>query len=225
MADRIPNWQRQAWLTEYQVCQHDNSSSSLGYWTLAGIFIGISSVLLAGLVYGMLANIQELTIIGAKYASTLRIIICGLGAGMIIILIFLCFWSKRENYLADRNYERMREIELQLGMWKSWKICVLDLWNKKRCKLCFKKTENLSDDDINEIWQKTLEEEKLTKGLSEESLGLLADRQEELFEICYRCEPQRWYESPSRYLHFPMIFCILIGLWAFFIGMALCIIS
>ena len=119
----------------------------------------------------------------------------------------------------DRNYERMREIELRLGMCKSLRVLVLDKWNKMRRKLGFKTLDEQSDENINDIWQKTLEEEELAKGLSEESLVLLADRQEELFEICYRCELQRWYEKPSRLLHFPVILYILIALWVFLLVM------
>ena len=92
----------------------------------------------------------------------------------------------------------MREIELELGMWKSLIIHLLDRWNKARRKLGFKNINKISDDNIDKIWQKTLEDDELLKGLSEESLGLFADNQEELFEICYRCKEQHGYEKPSR---------------------------
>ncbi len=210
--------ERETWLVEYQACEQESNSNALSYWTLAGIFIGLSSILLGGLIYSIVANIEIFTTIGVKDdAFILRIIILIFGLAMLFILVFLWLWLKRTNYLMDINYARMREIELRLGMCKSLRVLVLDKWNKVRRKLGFKTLNELSDDNINEIWQKTLkgkkEGEELAKGLSEESLGLLADRQEELFELCYRYKLQHCYESPSRNLHFPAILIILMLLW------------
>jgi hypothetical protein len=139
----VPNWQRQAWFTEYQACQHDNSSSSLSYWTLAGILIGISSVLLGGLVYGMLANYD-------LFGNFINVLLEGKGAakgdllllkivnsvillasiGIILVFYFLKRWLKRVAFLGHLNYERMREIEDDLGMWKSWRVHGIDQWNE-----------------------------------------------------------------------------------------------
>jgi hypothetical protein len=64
MADeQLEDWQRQALLIEYQVCQEDNSANFQGFWTLAAIFIGLSSAFLAGLIYAVIANESVFSII------------------------------------------------------------------------------------------------------------------------------------------------------------------
>jgi len=136
--------EEQAWLVEYQVCQQDANSTSSNYWTLAGIFIGVSSVLLAGIIYGVLANDNGFNAIDC----TLRTLVTIFGVAIITILVFLWFWLKRVNYLTDRNYERMREIELDLGMWKSWRVHSIDTWKD----LGFKSSDTLDDKKIDEMW-------------------------------------------------------------------------
>jgi len=210
----VPNWQKQAWLTEYQVCQQDNSSTASNYWTMAGIFIGISSVLLAGIIYVILAGkvFQDLfqggiTADAQSQVLVLRIIVLVLGTGTISIIVFLFFWLKRVNYLADRNYERMREIELELGMWKSWRVHSIDRWNE----LHISSSDTLDDKRIDEIWN--ILQEKLEKGLPKKYLGKLKQRKEELVRFCNRYRRQRWYEHPSRNVHYKVILGILIVLW------------
>ena len=217
-----------ALLVEYQACQHDNNSSASTYWTLAGIFIGISSVLLGGLLYGILSNIQIITKISPNDASTLRIIISALGAAIIIILLFLYLWLKRVGYLMDKNYQRMREIELKLGMWKSWRVHIRDQWNKMmpkklRFKGFFKSSVELSDEQMNQIWAQVLEKEK--KGLSKEYHGLLEEKQEKLIDLCDRSRLLPWYKHPTRDTHYKVIFFTLIVVWVFFIVMAFQIIG
>jgi hypothetical protein len=194
-------------LKEYEVCEQDISSTSINYWTLAGIFIGISSALLGGLLYGILTNIQVITTISTSDALTLRIIISVLSGAIITILVFLYFWLKRVNYLADRNYERMREIELELGMWKSWRIHSIDRWNE----LGIKRSDTLDNKKIDEIWDEI--REKLRKGLPKKYFVKLEQRKKELVQFC-NCCPQKWYEQMTRKLHCPTILFILIGLWA-----------
>jgi len=196
----------EALLKEYEVCQQDINSTSSNYWTLAGIFIGVSSVLLAGIIYGVLANDNGFNAIDC----TLRTLVTIFGVAIITILVFLWFWLKRVNYLTDRNYERMREIELDLGMWKSWRVHSIDTWKD----LGFKSSDTLDDKKIDEIWNSM--KGKLKERLPEKYFKRLRERKKELVQFCNRCNrfhPQHWYEGRSRNLHYIVILSILIGLW------------
>ena len=198
--------EEQAWLVEYQVCQQDANSTSSNYWTLAGIFIGVSSVLLGWLLYGMLAN--------AVNTYAFRTIITVVGVSMMMVLVFLWFWLKRVNYLADRYYDRMHEIEIKLGMHKNFRISAIDEWTR----LGFKSADKLSEKEINKRWNKLKPE--LLKRLASEYDVELDKLKQDLVEYCNRCPRQRWYERPSRNLHYRAIFSILIGLWSFAILIA-----
>ena len=112
---------RQTLLTEYQACQHDNSSTSLSYWTLAGIFIGVSSAVFGWLLYALIS--------AASQTFSLPIAISVVGGAIIAILYLLRRWLKRVQFLQAMNYERMREIEGEVGMWKSTRIDALDRWD------------------------------------------------------------------------------------------------
>ena len=196
-----PEPAKEALLTEYEACQHDNNSSTLEYWTLTGIFIGISSVLLGGILYRLLSNNEP--------SQEALVIITVLSVAVIVVLAFLCLWVKRVNYLADINYWRMREIELKLGMLKSWRVHSLDKWHK----LSLKKSDKLSNKEINEQWAKLKQKMKATEALSKEYLRLLEDRKKELVSLCNRYPAPQWYKRPTRELHYPLIIVILIALW------------
>jgi hypothetical protein len=207
-----------AWLVEYQACQQESDSNSSNFWTLASIFIGFSSALLGVLLYGMLANIDTITKIIGGDAWTLGIIITVVGLGMVSILIFLWFWLKRTQYLMDRNYERMREIELELKMQKSWRVNILDKWRE----LKLQKPYTLYEKNIDDIWNKLLP--KLRERLPEKYYAKLDERKNEFVQLCIITPIQHCYERPSRYWNIKFILGILIGLWVFLIGMALFII-
>jgi hypothetical protein len=200
----LENQQRQALMTEYQVCQHDNNTSAQNYWLLSSIFIGGSSAVLGWLLYALLTRPDlDPTLISAT------------GGAMIAILIFLKGWAKRIQYLADRNYERMREIELELGMWKSWRIHSLDRWTE----LGLKRHEPLNKRSINQIWEKLKPE--LQKSLhNDEHIKKLEMRKKELVQFCNLHGGQKWYELPIRKVVHKGIIFILIGLWVFLIVMA-----
>lgn len=133
-------------LKEYELCQHDKSSSSTSYWTLAGIFIGVSSAILAGLLYGIFANnslfqalvkilfsLDEITNdIEIKQVKVVAVCMLLLGIAMIIIICKLWRWLRRTQFLAFRNDERMREIERILKMWKSHIIHGIDNANEDK---------------------------------------------------------------------------------------------
>lgn len=214
----------QALLTEYQACQQDNSSTSISYWTLAGIFFGISSALLAALIYGVLANRDLFQILLSETTSSNALnqrIVLGvtlvLGTGIIFVLCFLWGWLKRVGFLQQINYERMREIELELGMWKSWRVHALDQWPIKRY-------DKLSD---KEIWDKLQKE--LKGNLNTKYSEQLEGREYILVKLFKRFHPKGcWprlrnkvgYIRPSSKLHVKGIFGTLIALWMIPIGLA-----
>ena len=51
---------------------------------------------------------------------------------LIAILCFLRRWLKRVAFLQQINFERMRDIERELGMWKSWRVHGVDHWTGNR---------------------------------------------------------------------------------------------
>jgi hypothetical protein len=125
----------QALLTEYQVCQQDQNANVQSYWTLSGIFIAFTSVLLGGLIYGVLSNKDLLKYIIQPGLSSdkrellmLGMITVVLGAAVLVILWILRGWLKRVNLASHLHYKRMREIELKLGLRKSFLIEGLDNW-------------------------------------------------------------------------------------------------
>jgi hypothetical protein len=200
---------RQAMLTEYQVCQHDNNTSAQNYWLLSSIFIGASSAVLGWLLYALITRPTQ--------CPLNPVVITVISGAMIAILIFLKGWAKRIQYLADRNYERMREIELELGMWKSWRIHSLDRWTE----LGLKRYELLNDKSVNQIWEKLKPE--LQKALhNDEHIKKLEMKKDELVQFCNLHGSQKWYEHPSRKVALKGIIFILIGLWVFLILVTCC---
>jgi len=126
----------QALLTEYQACQNDNSYSAQSYWTMAAIFIGISSALLGGFLYGLIQNTKLLRALlqevipndALPQAWALCVIVTVVGGVVIAILYFLRRWLRRVAFLQQINFERMRDIERQLGMWKNWRVHGVANW-------------------------------------------------------------------------------------------------
>jgi len=126
----------QALLTEYQACQHNNSSLGSTYWTLASIFIGISSAIFVGVLYAILSNTELLRaflhIDGdtgyTEIIKAVQITITILSIFMFLLLVSLRLWLRRFRFLQQVDFDRMREIERQLGMWKSWRVHGIDHW-------------------------------------------------------------------------------------------------
>lgn len=198
----------QALLTEYQVCQQQSDSSASSYWTLAAIFLGFSSVVLGGLLH-------EIITTTVRDACMLRIIVTGISVLMILMSLFLCFWLKRINDIAVKNFERMREIELDLEiMQKNWRVHAAACWTR----LKIQSKEKLCDEQINEIWDKLKIE--LRKGLPEQYYEKLESRKRRLVEYCNNLPPQRWHERQSRDSYYKAILVILSLLWVFLIVMA-----
>ena len=127
--------QRQAWLAEYQACMNNVISGANSYWTMAGIFIGISTVLLAALIGSVLTNdklfgllLSTSNDLLAETSVLLTIITIVVGGVVIAILSFLRRWLKRVAFLQQIDFERMRDIERDLGMWAHWRVHGVDHW-------------------------------------------------------------------------------------------------
>ena len=215
-----PEPAKEALLTEYEACQHDNDSSSLSYWTLAGIFIGVSSALLAGLIYGLLSNSILFQILlkvllresvpnsESRQIVALSIVILVLGAAIIIILKKLKQWLRRVRFLQQLNYERLREIELELGMWKSWRVHSIDEWQDiQRGKPC-----------DNKIWN--IIGNKLKENLNIKYSELLDKREYAVTELVKPPYPAK-YERPTSRGVFNWILRTIISLWIIFLGFSI----
>jgi len=233
----------EALLAEYEACEQDNNASPSVYWTMAGIFIGISSAMLGGLIYGVMANnelFQTLfEVISMKQITTngdprqilmLGIIILILGSVIVFILYFLKGWLRRISFLQQINFERMREIELELGMWKSWRVHGIDNWMEIRDRVgdeWLKRSDELGDKCSAKLLDKIVWDElkiRLGTNLNIEYFKRLDEKEGRLVELCKRYLPKKvckWsknnpkpeYEPSTRKLHFKWIFRILFALW------------
>ncbi|MBA7609599.1 hypothetical protein ES703_16790 [subsurface metagenome] len=209
----------EALLTEYQVCQHDNSSGTQGYWTVTGIFMGLSSVILGGLLYGILSNnllFKAILLIIKQeqkdmqtFANTLSIdtsmilaqvkivtfVVLVLSFVILIIFYFLWKWGGRVTWLQQRSFERMHEIELKLRMQRSIRIHAIDRWNKWK-----KMHENeLKDED-----------KRIKDRIDELKLGNWCDIRRN----------EKEYESSKRGWYYNVILISLTALWAIILVIA-----
>ena len=188
--------------------RHINSSASR-YWIIVGIFMGISTALLGGVAYGFMSNSIRLNV-----NIWVTIVPLVLGSGIIVILVGLKRYVRRVTYIMRLNYERMREIEVELGMWRNWRVHILDQWHRKRNELGFNDSDRLSDKDRKKIWDELLKELKIE--LSEEGFKQLLERKESLIKLCDRWQrgkPFRSYELPSGLESMTRIFCTVILMW------------
>ena len=125
-------------LKEYEVCQQHINSIGTQVWQATAIFLSVNAAVLAYIFqkewYG-----QDVD----RFLLALSVSVI-----FIIILNFLRLWIKRQWFTQLTLYERMREIEDELGMWKNWYMFIPD-------KL---KTKELSEERL-----KTLPKEKSDK--------------------------------------------------------------
>jgi hypothetical protein len=129
--EEIPNWQRQAWLTEYQACQQHTNSVGSEVWVSTTIFLTINVSLLGGLFYSFMTRIvlenPDLESISLALRIITSIGFTALGLGILWILKKWVNWLKRMRFRVAVNFERMREIEKSLGMRKQTMARELDL--------------------------------------------------------------------------------------------------
>lgn len=114
-----PEEQRQAWLTEYEVCQKHNDTIGSQVWVSTTIFLTVNVTLLGGLFYTTITRIlfenPDLGSISLPIRIAL-IFLTTLSIGMILILGKWVDWLKRMRFRTSVNYERMYVIEPFLGM-------------------------------------------------------------------------------------------------------------
>jgi hypothetical protein len=228
MSSQLEDWQRRALLTEYQVCQEDNSANFQGFWTLAAIFIGLSSAFLAGLIYAVIANKSLLSILLYHNEPQRTHVIVGIALAIsianVVILKNLKGWHRRIMFNQGVNLGRMREIELDLDleMYRGWQIRAIDIWYDI---LKSDKRKQMTCDD--QKWDKL--KKKLEEGLDEKRHGKLDKRKGEILGLLDRYFSEEGkvsarygkYELSSSRRHFPRILCTLMSLWVLVIVSAL----
>jgi len=107
-------------LKEYELCQTETDKNSVNYWTISGIFIGISTALLAAIAAGLTSNNIN------KWMIFILVLIFGLAIFSFHLLLYKLL--KRINFLNRIDFQRMREIERELRMRKSGLVHGLDEW-------------------------------------------------------------------------------------------------
>jgi hypothetical protein len=215
--------QKEVLLTEYSVCEQDNAANFQGYWTLAGIFIGVSSALLAGLIYGFLAN--ESFLRGILFNFNRKVISYEILFGVIALILALANitilkklkgWHRRILQNQRINSGRMREIELELGMSRSWKYVALDNWFK-----ILKEDLSIETKSEPEKWDALKKE--LKQGLESKYHKKLEKQKDSILLLIKQYseqngKPKYKYVSPSSKKHYPCILYTLMSLWVFVIA-------
>ena len=181
-----------ALLTEYQVLQQDASSSNTSFWTMTGIFVGFTSALLGGLVLGILSNKDMTGVIlngseGSKEFLMLGIITWVIAMLVLVILCFLKSWYRRDRFLWQLNYRRMRQIELTLGMRFNLLISGLEEWKRLEAEIA--------------SWVESEQQETLKYEIKQEVEKL-------------RIDMSQLYEPRTGRWHITGIFYTLIIVWA-----------
>jgi len=208
-------------LREYEVCQQANDSIGRQVWLSTSVFLSTNVGLLGWIAYGITTR-------GAPHPDNIHWLVLGLGLGIISIFIFWIHWLNRMQFLTRMNYERMREIEIDLGMWKNWFARALDKWGK----LSKEKWEKLPKD-----WQKLTKEEyeglpQEWKQLHDEERKKLSQGKERLIKL-HNSYPHlpRWkwwkfldpspkYAPPRGFEGLRWIAVIVVIIWVVFIIMA-----
>lgn len=172
-------------LVEYQVAERMINTNILSFWSLAGIFLGFSSAVLAGLGFALLSSndllkafVTNSKIMGSgipKEIWTIRILTTIVGSGIVIIILKLSKWLKRVNLVTDISRHRIHEIEMDLGMTVSLLHKAVDNWYE----------------------------------LSQAEQDYMAQYK----DWCLKTRQSSEYEPPSRKAHYPYIFMVLVGLW------------
>lgn len=109
-------------LKEYEILQNDANAIGSRFWTFTGIILGFSTAVLTGLGYLFISNYSAMEIEQRIMASIFVLI---LSACIIAMLVMLNGWKKHTNSVAEFNYIRARDIELELGMWKNLRFAIL----------------------------------------------------------------------------------------------------
>lgn len=106
-------------LKEYEVCQQHINTLGTQNWQSASIFLLVNALILA-FVFSMKTHDRD---------SFMLVLI----TGVMVSLIFYLWrsWIKRQQFVQVMAYQRMREIEQELGLWKNWYVCIFDKLQSK----------------------------------------------------------------------------------------------
>ena len=111
---------QQILLKEYETCQSEIESIGSRYWTIFSVFLPINAGLLGWLLNSIISRSS-----GFPFGTDVRLLALVLGVGMILIIVFLWCYFNRVNFIISISYYRMRQIEIELGMWKNWFVHIL----------------------------------------------------------------------------------------------------
>lgn len=126
-------------LKEYEVSQQHINSLNSQVWQSTAIFLSVNALVVAYVFQKEKAS---------DWDSLLLTLV--IGAIFILVLNFWKRWINRARFNQGIIYERMRDIEDELGMWKNWYIHILDGLKSK--------TEKIKESDLN-----TLPKEKASR--------------------------------------------------------------
>jgi hypothetical protein len=109
-------------LKEYDVCQQHINNMNTQVWQATSIFL--------------LVNVGVLAYVFQRVKHDFDSLLIVLAVGIIFILVFHLWkrWINRAQYNMVVKWERMREIEDELGMWGNWYIHILDGLKSKEIK-------------------------------------------------------------------------------------------
>ena len=111
----------QALLKEYETCQSELGSRGNQFWVSLSIIISINLILLSQAAY----NIINGSLLISGYINLLAVSI--LGVTMVFINVVFYKWQKRQHYVSEVIFQRMRKIEDVTGMHRNWLIYGRDL--------------------------------------------------------------------------------------------------
>ena len=101
-------------LKEYEVCQQHINTMGTQNWQSVSIFLVFNA-----LVFGFVINMQT-----HNHGSFVAV--SAIGIAVIFIFYLWMLWVQRQEFVQRALYERMHEIEGELGMWKNWYAVILD---------------------------------------------------------------------------------------------------
>lgn len=199
-------------LKEYEICHEDNKAQSSRYWGIFGIYVSVNVAVFGALIYGLLnsdfltrfANAKGSYEVIAYYAIAMILIVA-----FAVITVLLKIWLDRSNYLISNNHKRIHEIELELGMYRSLKIHIIDKWHQKKQELKIKNNSNISENDNNKIWEKIWDD--LSTEYDTEKFALLQNNKDTI-ENFVKYQPKS-YSRPSRYVAYG-IFWVIFIVWS-----------
>ena len=115
--NELQDWERQALLTEYQVCQQEASLCVQVSWQ-SGVIFFVSALALAGVVISALIN--------SDYNLYRLLFIVGFGVFSIFLLVVWNKYLARQNFIRRVMFYRMGMIERILDLRKNLYVSFLD---------------------------------------------------------------------------------------------------